>query len=115
MKEIDARGLACPAPVMRTRDAVEKEGATEVSVVVDNAAAQQNVQRFLESRGFAVSLGGAADALRVTGRAPAGAVGPVPRPPLPRHRAPPAPKCRKSWCCAPRIAWAWATTRWAKS
>ena len=52
MKEIDARGLACPAPVLQTKTAVENEAATAVDVVVDNAAAQQNVQRFLESKGF---------------------------------------------------------------
>ncbi|MFC1858552.1 sulfurtransferase-like selenium metabolism protein YedF [Thermodesulfobacteriota bacterium] len=52
MKEIDARGLACPAPVLQTKAAVEHEGLNQVKVIVDNAAAQQNVQRFLESRGF---------------------------------------------------------------
>ncbi len=56
MKEIDARGLACPAPVLQTKTAVENEGATAVDVVVDNAAAQQNVQRFLESKGFSATL-----------------------------------------------------------
>ena len=56
MKEIDARGLACPAPVLQTR-ATLREGQPEgVRVVVDNAAAQQNVQRFLESQGFATEL-----------------------------------------------------------
>lgn len=56
MKEIDARGLACPAPVLQTKAAVENEDATTVEVVVDNAAAQQNVQRFLESKGFTAIL-----------------------------------------------------------
>ncbi len=56
MKQIDARGLACPAPVLQTRAAVEFEGAAELTIVVDNAAAQQNVQRFLESRGFRTEL-----------------------------------------------------------
>jgi selenium metabolism protein YedF len=56
MKQIDARGLACPAPVLQTKDAIENEGATAVDVVVDNAAAQQNVQRFLESKGFGATL-----------------------------------------------------------
>lgn len=52
MKEIDARGLACPAPVLQTKAALQEETHSGVRVVVDNAAAQQNVQRFLESRGF---------------------------------------------------------------
>ena len=56
MKEIDARGLACPAPVLRTKAAVEQEDANTVKVVVDNEASQQNVKRFLESQGFETSL-----------------------------------------------------------
>jgi selenium metabolism protein YedF len=53
MKEIDARGLACPAPVLQTKAAIENEQATSVRVTVDNAASAQNVTRFLQSRGFA--------------------------------------------------------------
>ncbi len=56
MKEIDARGLACPAPVLRTKAAVEQEDTNTVKVVVDNEASQQNVKRFLESQGFETSL-----------------------------------------------------------
>jgi selenium metabolism protein YedF len=52
MKEIDARGLACPAPVLQAKAALQEEKSDGVRVVVDNAAAQQNVQRFLESQGF---------------------------------------------------------------
>jgi len=55
MKEIDARGLACPAPVLLAKDAIEKEHPDIVKVVVDNEASQQNVTRFLESRQFEVS------------------------------------------------------------
>lgn len=54
MKTIDARGLACPAPVLQAKAAVEQDGLTELSVLVDNEAAKQNVCRFLESAGFAV-------------------------------------------------------------
>lgn len=56
MKKIDARGLACPAPVLRTKTALQEEGLNEVKVVVDNAASQQNVERFLESQGFETVL-----------------------------------------------------------
>ncbi|MFP4041064.1 MAG: sulfurtransferase-like selenium metabolism protein YedF [Desulfosudaceae bacterium] len=56
MTEIDARGLACPSPVLRTKAALEDEKTKTVTVVVDNEAARQNVQRFLESQGFTVSL-----------------------------------------------------------
>ena len=52
MKDIDARGLACPAPVLQTKATLQAENPASVRVVVDNAASQQNVQRFLESQGF---------------------------------------------------------------
>jgi selenium metabolism protein YedF len=56
MREIDARGLACPAPVLQTKAALQEERSDAVRVVVDNAASQQNVQRFLESQGFRTTL-----------------------------------------------------------
>ena len=56
MKEIDARGLACPAPVLQTKAAIQEESPKVVRVVVDNAASQQNVQRYLESQGFQTAL-----------------------------------------------------------
>jgi selenium metabolism protein YedF len=56
MKKIDVRGLACPAPVLETRTALEEEAFESLKVIVDNAAAQQNVQRFLESQGFHATL-----------------------------------------------------------
>jgi len=56
MKEIDARGLACPAPVLQTKAMLQEEKLDSVSVIVDNAASQQNVQRFLESQGFQTKL-----------------------------------------------------------
>ena len=67
MKEIDARGLACPAPVLRTKAAVEQEDANTVKVVVDNEASQQNVKRFLESQGFETSLGKNGNEFFITG------------------------------------------------
>jgi len=56
MKEIDARGLACPEPVLRTKAALQESDIQNIQVVVDNGASQQNVQRFLESQGFQTRL-----------------------------------------------------------
>lgn len=56
MKTLDCRGLACPQPVMRTRDALEQERPQELLVLVDNAAASENVSRFLRRSGFEVSV-----------------------------------------------------------
>ncbi len=67
MKTIDVRGQACPAPVLETRAAVTQEGLTEVTVLVDNEAARQNVGRYLASAGFAVDLGTRGEDFMVTG------------------------------------------------
>ncbi len=48
-KEIDARGLACPQPVIMTKKAIE-EGVNCV-VIVDNEAARDNVCRMVKSQG----------------------------------------------------------------
>lgn len=52
---IDARGLACPAPVLMVKDLVEKEQPCELTVVVDNAASSENVSRFLTTRNYVVT------------------------------------------------------------
>jgi selenium metabolism protein YedF len=56
VKEIDARGLAYPAPVLTTKAAVKQENLNTVRVIVDNEAAVQNVSRFLEFQGFKTSI-----------------------------------------------------------
>ena len=56
MQEIDARGLACPAPVLQTKAAIEEANTNVIKVVVDNEASRQNVCRFLESRNFETSV-----------------------------------------------------------
>ena len=77
MIEIDARGLACPAPVLQTKAALEADKPNRVNVVVDNAAAQQNVQRFLESQGFQATLKQDGDDYLVSGTAAGEGVEPV--------------------------------------
>jgi selenium metabolism protein YedF len=54
-KTLDARGLACPAPVLMTKDAVEKDKLGSVEVIVDNEAAKENVSRFLGAQQFSVT------------------------------------------------------------
>ena len=50
---VDARGLLCPEPVVRTQRAV-KDGLDELTVLVDAQAAKENVTRFAESLGSTV-------------------------------------------------------------
>ena len=55
-KEIDCRGLACPAPVLQTKEALEKNHPNLIKVVVDNEASRQNVCRFMESQNLEVTV-----------------------------------------------------------
>ena len=45
MKTIDARGLSCPEPVIRTKNALVS-GEKAYTVMVDNVTAKENVSRF---------------------------------------------------------------------
>jgi selenium metabolism protein YedF len=67
-KEMDCRGLACPGPVLRAKNLIEAESPTEISVMVDNEAAVENVSRFLKSRSYEVSTEPCEGGTRVTGR-----------------------------------------------
>jgi selenium metabolism protein YedF len=52
VKIVDARGLACPQPVILTRHALAE--AAEVTTIVDNETAQANVTRLAEKAGATV-------------------------------------------------------------
>ena len=57
METLNCRGLDCPQPVLRAKDFIEANPQSlAFTVVVDNAAAAQNVIRFVESQGFSASL-----------------------------------------------------------
>ena len=52
---VDARGRACPEPVLMVKKAAEKnpEG---LQVLVDNVTARENVKRFASNLGYNVSI-----------------------------------------------------------
>jgi selenium metabolism protein YedF len=54
MKIVDGRKLACPKPVLLTKDAISNPETKQVEVIVDNKAALENVKRFLTNFGFEV-------------------------------------------------------------
>lgn len=58
MKEIDARGLACPQPVILTRKAM-LAGEKQLTVRVDNAPAVENLKRLAGSQGYQAAVTGA--------------------------------------------------------
>jgi len=53
-EQIDCRGLACPTPVLKTKELIERGSVDQVTVLVDNLAAKENVGRFLSMKGYQV-------------------------------------------------------------
>lgn len=85
---LDCRGLACPAPVLQLKDIFDKGVPASLAVLVDNEAAQENVCRFLEYHGFAVSAERQGTDFHVLGTKKDGDVGvPVPQQKSPPRRA----------------------------
>jgi len=53
---LDCRGLACPQPVLRCKACLEAEHPADLTVLVDNEAARENVSRFLSREGYTVTV-----------------------------------------------------------
>jgi selenium metabolism protein YedF len=53
MKNIDVRGMSCPAPVVSVKRALEEAGG-ELRVLLDDGAPRENVKRFAQGRGYQV-------------------------------------------------------------
>ncbi len=56
MIEVDARGLSCPIPVAKTKQAMEKNPSDEIIVLVDSNVARENVTRLAESKKYSVDV-----------------------------------------------------------
>jgi len=52
MIEVDARGLSCPIPVIRVREAIEKHPGEEIRVIIDTMVTVENVTRMAENKGM---------------------------------------------------------------
>ena len=55
MTKIDARGLSCPEPIILISQAM-KSGENAYEIIVDNRVSRENVTRFAEHQGYAVSV-----------------------------------------------------------
>ena len=53
---IDARGYACPMPVVMVQKAVRDGAPSTLEVLVDNQCAVENVTRFASNQGYRVSV-----------------------------------------------------------
>jgi selenium metabolism protein YedF len=63
---IDVRGQACPQPVLMTKQVVDKDRPSRLTVQVDNEAAVENVSRFLGTRGYETSSTGEGNSFTIS-------------------------------------------------
>ncbi|MFA5111864.1 MAG: sulfurtransferase-like selenium metabolism protein YedF [Desulfobaccales bacterium] len=66
-KSLDCRGMACPNPVIKTKEVIDRGEVRQLTVLVDNPAAMENVSRFMQRCGFQVKVEGQEDTFAVTG------------------------------------------------
>jgi len=51
-KVVDARGLSCPQPVIMTKKAMEEPGGEELTTIVNQTVALENVSKLAQSQGY---------------------------------------------------------------
>ena len=56
MIEVDAKGLSCPIPVVKTKKAMEENPKATITVLVDSHVAKENVTRLAESKKYSVKI-----------------------------------------------------------
>lgn len=66
MIEVDARGLSCPIPVVRTLQAINKNPGSEIVVLVNDPVAEENISRLAKNRGYSFSSEEMEDGLHLT-------------------------------------------------
>jgi len=56
MIEVDAKGLSCPLPVVKTKRAMEENPKATIAVLIDSNVAKENVTRLAESKKYSVKV-----------------------------------------------------------
>ena len=56
MIELDLRGLSCPIPVVKTKQAIDKNPGEAIAVLLETAVARENVSRLAASRKYSVKI-----------------------------------------------------------
>ena len=56
MTEVDARGLSCPIPVVKTKQAMESNPSDEIIVLINSNVAKENVTRLAESKKYSIEV-----------------------------------------------------------
>jgi len=63
---VDARGLSCPVPAIRTKAALEAMAAGRLTVLLDEEVAKENVSRLARSMGCSLEVIEEAGEFRLT-------------------------------------------------
>jgi len=64
---LECQGLPCPQPVLKCKNAIEKDAPARLVVLVDNGAAKENVSRFMTMQGYACTVEGEGPEYVITG------------------------------------------------
>ena len=108
MLNVDARGDACPLPVVKAKKAIAAlNGAGEVEVLVDNEIAVQNLTKMAQQKGY----GSSAEKLAEREYRVRFTVPPLRPKSLPSAHPMPAPI---PWWPSQRIRWARGPRSWAR-
>ncbi len=67
-EKVDCRGLACPGPVLKAKEIIDKGAVQQFTVLVDNVAAKENVSRLLARCGYQVEIIEQEHDIAVTGK-----------------------------------------------
>lgn len=79
-REVDARGLACPRPVVMTKKALDEMGAGVLAVLVSQEVQSRNVSQVAEAAGYRADVEKMGDYFRVTIYKPQASPQPEPGP-----------------------------------
>lgn len=55
METVDVRGLSCPMPVIRTKQAIDK-GVKDLLVLGSSSVSRENVSRLAISQGYQINM-----------------------------------------------------------
>lgn len=61
MIEVDVKGLSCPIPVVKTKQAMENNPKEKITVILDSNVSRENVSRLAKSKKYSVKVEQAAD------------------------------------------------------
>lgn len=56
VREVDARGLLCPEPVLLTKRVMDTMNSGTIKVLVSHTAARENVSRLAENKGWRIEV-----------------------------------------------------------